>query len=142
MTGSSERDVERDVGTGVGRNLAADASRADESCLVAAVSRRETDVAHRETQSGVVVVESRAAVVPHVAGEDAPVWCEVDLQEARHPVALVVLCGQVLEFETAGEFRGPLVEEVGHDDMREADVAARRLVMLVIFLRRVRLSER
>ena len=94
-------------------------------------------MAHGETQSGVVVVEPCAAVVPHVACEDAPVRREVDLEQSCHPVALVVLGGQVLEFETARKLRGPLVEQVGDDDVRQADVAARHLAVLVIFLRRV-----
>ena len=137
MTGSSERNVKREVGSGVGRDLAADSSRADEAGLVAAVACGEADVAHGETQPGVVVVEPCAAVVPHVACEDAPVWREVDLEQSCHPVALVVLGGQVLEFETARKFRGPLVKQVGDDDVRQADVAARHLAVLVIFLRRV-----
>jgi len=137
MTESSERDVQREVGSGVGRNLAAHAARADEACLVAAVAGCETDVLHREADSCVVVVELAAAVVPHVACEHAPVWCEVDLEQAGHPVALAFLGGQVLEFETARKFRGPLVEQVSDDDVGQTDVAARHLAVLVIFLRRV-----
>ena len=85
-------------------------------------------------------MELAAAVVPHVACEYAPVRCEVDLEEAGHPVALAFPGGQILEFEAARKLRSPLVEQVSHEDVREADVAAGQLVVLVIFLRRVQKS--
>ena len=136
-----ERDVQSEVGAGVGRNLATDTARADEACLVAAVACAETVVAHRPAHSGVVVVELGAAVVPHVAREDAPVRSKVDLEETCHPVTLVVLGAQILEFETARELRGPFVEQVSHHDMRRADIEAVAFVVLVIFLHRERKSE-
>ena len=138
MTVTSERYVQGEVGSGVGRDLAADTARADEACLVAAVACTETHVAHRPAHSGVVVVELRAAMVPHVARKDAPVRCEVDLEETCHPVTLVVLRTQILEFETARELRSPLVEQVSHHDMRCAYEKAVTFVVLVIFLHRVR----
>ena len=76
---SSERNVERDVGSCVCRNLTAAAAGADEACLVAAVACCQTDVAHRPAHTCIVVVELCAAVVPHVASEHAPVRCKVHL---------------------------------------------------------------
>ena len=136
-----ERDVQCEVGAGVGRDLAADTARADKACLVAAVACAETVVAHRPAHSCVVVVKLCAAVVPHVACEDAPVRRKVDLEETCYPVALVILRTQILEFETARELRSPFVEQVSHHDMRRADIEAVAFVVLVIFLHRERKSE-
>ena len=138
MTVTSERYVQGEVGSGVGRDLTADTARADEACLVAAVACAETVVAHRPAHSCVVVVEFGTAVVPHIACEDAPVRREVDLEESCHPVALVILRTQILEFQAARELRSPFVEQVSHDDMRRAYEKAVAFVVLVIFLHRVR----
>ena len=134
---SSERCGQGKVRTGVGRDCAAYSAGADVSCAVASVSCCNAKVGHRETQSRVVVVESCLPVVPHVACENAPVRREVDFEESRHPVLLVVLTGEVLEFQTCRQGRGPFVEHVGHENVGHADVAARHRVGLVIFLRQV-----
>ena len=95
-----ERSGDGDVRSGVGRDCAAYSARADVAGTVAAVACGNAKVSHREAQSGVVVVQACAAVVPHIAGEHAPVRCEVHLKKPCHPVLLVVLAGQILELQT------------------------------------------
>ena len=78
------------------------------------------------------------SVIPHVAGIDAPVGSKVELQKTCHPVALIILRGKVLKLHTGGDRRGPLVQEVGHDDVRQADEGPGVRLDLVVFLQRVR----
>ena len=72
-------------------------------------------------------------MIVHVASPYAPVRREVDLEESCHPVLLVLLCGQVLKFQTCRECRGPLVEEVSHHDVRKPcglEVSVCRIILL------------
>ena len=141
MTGGlSERGGEGQVSSRVSRDLTAYSARADEPGTVAAVARCHTKVRDREAHARIVVVQLGGAVIPHVAGEHAPVRCQVELQQPRHPVALVILGRQVLKFHAGRNSRGPFVQQVSYHNVGQTDVKTVVLMVLVIFLRRVQKS--
>ena len=72
-------------------------------------------------------------VVVHVASPNAPMRCEVNLEESGQPVLLILLGCQVLKLLPCRECRSPLVKEVSHYDVREPcglEVTICRVILL------------
>ena len=104
-----ERRRKGKVRSGICRDFTADTARAYESGPVAAIACSYAEVAHGKADTGIVIMEAAFAMIVHVACKDAPVRSKAYFEQSGHPVLLVVLGSEVLEFKSCGELRSPFI---------------------------------
>ena len=131
---------EGDVRSGIGRNLTAHSARADEACAVASISCSHPEPSHRIAHARIVVMHLRASVIVHIACIHAPVRRKAHFEQCGHPVFLISLRRQVLEFQAGRECGCPFVEQVCNHGVELSHfhlVPEPVLFLAVVFLRRV-----